>query len=145
MPKKYPEYERQVREDKERLRKAAKSDRISKWNENERARQSRKIDKQTENDGLLEFFFLYWITYGVIKYALPPFLKLFFKLILNLIKSLLIKTFNFLRLIFNFIFRPLSKKDSLLILRLISFFFRLNLIFFTFFIIGAIIFALTLI
>ena len=145
MPKKYPEYERQVREDKERLRKAAKSDRISKWNENERARQSRKIDKQTENDGKLEFLFLYWITSVVIKYVLPPFLKLFFKLIRNLIKSLLRKTFNFARLIFNFIFRPLSKKDSLLILRLISFFFRLNLIFFTFFIIGAIILALTLI
>ena len=145
MPKKYPEYERQTRQDKESRREAAKKDRISKWHENERARQSRKTDKQTENDGKLEFLFLYWITSVVIKYVLPPFLKLFFKLIRNLIKSLLRKTFNFARLTFNFIFRPLSKKDSLLILRLISFLFRLNLIFFTFFIIGAIIFALTLV
>ena len=108
MPKKYPEYERQTRQDKERRREAAKKDRISKWHENERARQSRNIDKQTENDGKLEFLFLYWITSLVIKYVLPPFLKLFFKLIRNLIKSLLRKTFNFARLIFNFIFMESS-------------------------------------
>ena len=131
MRKKYTEHEREIRE-RERV-------------ERSKNHEIRKQEKQTENDGALEFLFLYWITSLVIKYALPPFLKLFFKLIRNLIKSLLRKTFNFLRLIFNFILRPLSKKDTLLILRLISFFFRLNLIFFTFFIIGAIILALTLI
>ena len=131
MRKKYTEHEREIRE-RERA-------------ERSKNHEIRKLEKQTENDGKLEFLFLYWITSLVIKYVLPPFLKLYFKLIRNLIKSLLRKTFNFARLIFNFIFRPLSKKDSLLILRLISFLFRLNLIFFTFFIIGAIIFALTLV
>ena len=131
MRKKYTEHEREIRE-RERV-------------ERSKNHEIRRQEKQTENDGKLEFLILYWITSVVIKYVLPPFLKLFFKLIHNLIKSLIRKTFNFARLIFNFIFRPLSKKDSLLILRLISFFFRLNLIFFTFFIIGAIILALTLV
>ena len=93
MRKKYTEHEREIRE-RERA-------------ERSKNHEIRKLEKQTENDGKLEFLFLYWITSLVIKYVLPPFLKLFFKLIRNLIKSLLRKTFNFARLIFNFIFRPL--------------------------------------
>ena len=110
MRKKYTEHEREIRE-RERV-------------ERSKNYEIRRQEKQTENDGKLEFLILYWITSVVIKYVLPPFLKLFFKIIRNLIKSLLRKTFNFARLIFNFIFRPLSKKDSLLIFRLISFFFQ---------------------
>ena len=110
---------------------------------NKQAREYAKWEKEQVPDiwSMAFILFVYWSIYAAIKYVLP----LFFKLIFNLVKSLLRTTFSFTTSIVKFIFRPLSKTDSLLIFRLISFFFRLNLIFFTFFFIGAIIFALTLI
>ena len=122
---------------------AEKDARIYEKYRKEQAREYAKWEKEQVPDiwSMAFILFVYWSIYAAIKYVLP----LFFKLIFNLIKSLLRTTFSFTTSIVKFIYRPLSKKDTLLIFRLIGFFFRLNLIFFTFFIIGAIIFALTLI
>lgn len=132
MRKKYTEEERKIRE-RERIRRS----------KNYEERKQEKLNQETYD--------WYWdvliiptinLVYVILKFlGVFKFIKYSFIKVLTLIKYIVLKTANLIPESIKFIFLPFSKKkDTLLIFRLISFFLRLNLIFFT----VLIIYALTL-
>jgi hypothetical protein len=132
MRKKYTEHEREIRE-RERVQRS----------KNYQERKQEKLNQETYD--------WYWdvliiptinLVYVILKFlGVFKFIKYSFIKVLTLIKYIVLKTANLIPESIKFIFLPFSKKkDTLLIFRLISFFLRLNLIFFT----VLIIYALTL-
>ena len=143
MRKKYTEHEREIRE-RERIQRS----------KNYQERKQEKLNQETYDwywDVLIiptiNLVYVILKFLGVFKFIKYSFIKVLtlikyisFK-ILRLIKYIVLKAANLIPESIKFIFLPFSKKkDTLLIFRLISFFLRLNLIFFT----VLIIYALTL-
>ena len=139
MRRKYSEAERKQRE----------RERISRAN----AAEDRKREK--ESLALTAFYItLILLSYKILRFiGVFKFIKYIFLKIINFIQYIFLKIINFIQYIFlkiinlipasiKFIFVPLSKKDTLLIFRLISFALRLNLIFFMVLFIVAMLFAL---
>tara|TARA_B110000977_G_C10707081_1_gene349737 strand:+ start:118 stop:507 length:390 start_codon:yes stop_codon:yes gene_type:complete len=128
MRRKYSEAERKQRE----------RERISRAN----AAEDRKREK--ESSALTAFYItLILLSYKILRFiGVFKFIKYIFLKIINFIQYIFLKIINLIPASIKFIFVPLSKKDTLLIFRLISFALRLNLIFFMVLFIVAMLFAL---
>lgn len=143
MRRKYTDHEREVRE-KERIQRSKQYE----WRKRE------KLDREAGVWYLSVLIITINILYKILKFlGLFKLTKYIYIRVLKLTKSLSFKILRLIKYIFlkignlipasiNFILAPLfMRQDTLLLLRLLSLFLRLNLIFFA----GAIIFVLTLI